>query len=253
MDITFSDFAVVLLLVFMEGLLSADNAIILAVLALPLPLTEQKKALRYGMWGAFVFRIISVALVAYLMEWIWVKMIGGMYLMYLGIKHFHEKIVRGEDAEHETRKEAKQIFGLSKFWSTVIAIELTDIVFSVDSIFVAVAMSPKMWVIVTGGILGIIAMRFVAGGFLKLLKKYPLLVDAAYAVVLWIGLKLFIEFLHNVNLIDWEIPHWFVYVMIGVMFCGAFLFNVRKERRKRKAEKLAEQIFSDADGDGITE
>ncbi|MBS4029273.1 MAG: hypothetical protein KGZ58_11650 [Ignavibacteriales bacterium] len=243
MDIQFGDLGVILLLVFMEGLLSADNAIVLAVLALPLPPEEQKKALKYGMFGAFFFRILAVVFVAYLMSWPWVKMIGGMYLMYLGIKHFHEKILLGEDAEHIKKTSAKQIFGLSQFWSTVIAIELTDIVFSVDSIFVAVAMSPKLSVIILGGVLGIIAMRFVAGGFLKLLKQYPLLVDAAYAVVLLIGTKLFIEFLHVEKLISWELPHWFVYVAIGVSFLSAFLFSVRKDRKKKKHEKLAEQIL----------
>jgi len=245
MDIQLQDLGVVFVLVFMEGLLSADNAIVLAVLALPLPLGEQKKALKYGMFGAVAFRIVSLVFISYLLQWPWVKMIGGMYLMYLGVKHFHEKILLGDDVEHLKKKNAKSIFGLSQFWSTVIAIELTDIVFSVDSIFVAVAMSTKLWVIITGGILGIISMRFVAGSFLSLLKRFPALVDAAYAVVFWIGLKLFIEFLHAKNLIQWEIAHWFFYTMIGVLFLASFIFNVRKERKQKKHEKLAEDMLSD--------
>lgn len=243
MDITLQDVGVIFLLIFMEGLLSADNAIVLAVLALPLPPEQQKKALKYGMIGAFVFRFIAVLLIAYLMKWPFIKMIGGMYLLYLGVKHFHEKLFIGKSVEHSERKTSKHIFGLSQFWSTVIAIELTDIVFSVDSIFVAVAMSPKMWVIVTGGVFGIITMRFVAGGFIKLLKKYPILVDAAYLIVFFIGLKLFIDFLHTEQLIGWEIPHWFLYVIIAVIFAGAFLFNIKKRRKKTKEEKLAEKIF----------
>ncbi len=315
--IQLQDIGVVLLLVFMEGLLSADNAIVLAVLALPLPQEDQKKALRYGMWGAFGFRIIAVLLAVQLLKTPWMKLFGGMYLAYLAIKHFHEKIMHGENIDHAAKKERKPLFGLSIFWSTVIAIELTDIVFSVDSILVAVAMSPKLWVIIIGGILGIIAMRFVAGGFLKLLKRYPLLVDAAYIVVLWIGITLIAEFLNpeeaavfvrhippsfqipdslhsrmefqkfdrmlmmkgemsiderqmlmnvsqdtayqeavmklyrrsQVELINWRIPKWLKFSVIGIVFLGAFLFNVRKERKK----KLTDELIKDLEGNSSLE
>ena len=75
-------------------------------------------------------------------------------------------------------------------------VELTDIVFAVDSILVAVAMSPKTWVIITGGILGIITMRLVIGQLLALVRRYPALVDGAFVIIAWVGLKLLIEYLH---------------------------------------------------------
>ena len=86
--------------------------------------------------------------------------------------------------------------GLTAFWATVVKVELTDIVFAVDSILVAVAMSPKIWVILTGGILGIVMMRLVIGQLLALVERYPPLVDGAFVIIAWVGIKLLIEYLH---------------------------------------------------------
>ena len=93
---------------------------------------------------------------------------------------------------------------VSAFWATVVKVELTDIVFAVDSILVAVAMSPKIWVIITGGILGIIAMRLVIGQLLALVRRYPALVDGAFIIIAWVGIKLLIEYLHNIGFVHFE-------------------------------------------------
>jgi len=205
----YSDLVTIGLLVLLEGLLSADNAIVLAVQVLPLPPDEQKKALRYGIIGAFVFRIIAVLLASYLINMPGVKIIGGIYLCWLALDHFRK---HGEDQTQRTPK-AKQFFGLSAFWSTVIAVELTDIVFSVDSILAAVALSNKQWVVVTGGIIGIITMRMVAGVFLQVIKKYPRLVDGAYIIVFLIGAKLFAEYFN-------------IHVSKIVLFASIFLIMI---------------------------
>src|SRR4051812_17910593 len=147
-----SDFVTIALLVALEGLLSADNAMVLAVLVLGLPKNDQKKALRYGIVGAFVFRSIAVLLAVYLIQLGWVKLAGAGYLLYLVYRHFAG---RGGGDDRRTPPPATAFLGLSPFWSTVVKVELTDIVFAIDSILVAVAMSPKIWVILTGGILGI--------------------------------------------------------------------------------------------------
>ena len=86
------------------------------------------------------------------------------------------------------------MLGLSAFWATVVKVELTDIVFAIDSILVAVAMSNKTWVILTGGILGIIAMRLVIGKLLALIQRYPALVDGAFVIIAWVGIKLLLEY-----------------------------------------------------------
>ncbi|HEX6973766.1 MAG TPA: hypothetical protein VF147_05155, partial [Vicinamibacterales bacterium] len=151
MDVHFTDFITIGLLVLLEGLLSADNALVLAILVLGLPRRDQRKALRYGIIGAFAFRILAILLAVHLMAFAWVKLIGSVYLLYLSYSHFFGG--QGGD-ERRAIKPATAWLGMSVFWSTVVRVELTDVVFAVDSILVAVAMSPKTWVVITGGILG---------------------------------------------------------------------------------------------------
>src|SRR6266581_6252620 len=165
-----SDLLTIALLVALEGLLSVDNAIVLAVLVLGLPKRQQRKALGYGLAGAFAFRGAATALAVYLIRLSWMKLGGAAYLLYLVFQHFSS----GESSQgRRTPPSARPWLGLSPFWATVVKVELTDIVFAIDSILVAVAMSPKTWVILTGGILGIIMMRLVIGKLLALVERYP--------------------------------------------------------------------------------
>jgi YkoY family integral membrane protein len=165
LDVQASDLVTVALLVALEGLLSADNAMVLAVLVLGLPKQEQRKALRYGIVGAFVFRVIAILLAVYLIQITWIMLIGAAYLLWLPWNHFTG---HGDAADRRKPKAAQGWLGMSAFWGTVAKVELTDIVFAIDSILVAVAMSNKTWVIITGGILGVVAMRLVIGQLLVL-------------------------------------------------------------------------------------
>jgi YkoY family integral membrane protein len=219
--VTPADFLTIAMLVALEGLLSADNAMVLAVLVLGLPKGQQKKALRYGILGAFGFRAIATLLAVYLIRLGWVKLIGAGYLMYLTFQHFS----RGGDAEQRrSPPKARAMFGLSAFWATVVKVEFTDIVFAVDSILVAVAMSSKTWVILTGGLLGIIMMRLVIGKLLAIVERYPPLVDGAFVIIGWVSIKLVVEYLHAGGHIGFEIPKWLSLGLIVVIFVAAFLY-----------------------------
>ena len=206
----YDDILVVITLVLLEGLLSADNALVLAILVRHLPSAQRKKALKYGIIGAFVFRLIAILLAAQLIRSTIFQLIGGIYLLYISIAHFVKNRVGTAKAKSEMG------YG---FWGTVIVVELTDIAFSVDSILAAVALSPKIWVIYTGGVLGIVAMRFVAGGFLKLLDRHPRLVAAAYLLVGWIGFKLCLEAFHH------PLPAWLFWGVMFILFGQSFLFS----------------------------
>lgn len=221
-----SDFVTIALLVALEGLLSADNAMVLAVLVLGLPKAQQKKALRYGILGAFFFRTVATLLAVYLIKVGWVKLLGAGYLMYLTYRHFGSGHTT---EERRANKPAQPSFGLSAFWATVVKVELTDIVFAIDSILVAVAMSPKTWVVVTGGLLGIIAMRLVIGKLLSLVERYPPLVDGAFIIIGWVAIKLLVEYLRTEGFIHYEIPKAFSLGLIVVIFLASYLYAVRKE------------------------
>jgi predicted tellurium resistance membrane protein TerC len=146
--------------------------------------------------------------------------------MYLSWKHFF-----GPTGHEETRraiKPAKPILGLSAFWATVVKVELTDLVFAVDSILVAVAMSPKLWVIITGGILGIIMMRLVIGQLLALVRRYPALVDGAFIIIAWVAVKLLVEYLHDIGYVEFEIDKWLSFGLITLIFVISYIYARRQ-------------------------
>ncbi|MFN7917055.1 MAG: hypothetical protein U0Q55_17050 [Vicinamibacterales bacterium] len=240
-----SDLVTVALLVALEGLLSADNAMVLAVLVLGLPRKEQQKALRYGILGAFAFRSIATLLAVYLISLSWVKLAGAAYLLYLVFQHFSQG---GGAEERQTPPKATSMLGLSPFWATVVKVELTDIVFAIDSILVAVAMSNKIWVILAGGILGIIMMRLVIGQLLAIVQRYPPLVDGAFVIIAWVGLKLVVEYLHAIGYIHWEIPKWLSLGLIVVIFGVALMYARRQERTAlTRSERRANELLNEPD------
>jgi YkoY family integral membrane protein len=221
MDVQAADFVTIALLVVLEGLLSADNALVLAILVLGLPKHQQRQALRYGILGAFFFRILAILLAVQLIQFGWVKLIGAAYLLWLAYSHFFG---RHEGGDRRTIKPATGMFGLSAFWATVVKVELTDIVFAVDSILIAVAMSPKTWVIITGGVLGIIAMRLVIGQLLRIVRRYPALVDAAFIIIGWVAIKLLIEYLNGEGYIAFHISKWASMGLIVAIFSVAYFY-----------------------------
>jgi YkoY family integral membrane protein len=244
-DVQLSDLLTVGLLVILEGLLSADNALVLAVLVLGLPREQQRKALRYGILGAFGFRILATVFAVHMIRLWWVKLAGAAYLLYLPYKHFAHG---GTAEERRTPRPANAWPGLTAFWTTVVKVELTDIVFAVDSILVAVAMSPKLWVIITGGILGIVAMRLLIGQLLVVVQRYPALVDGAFVIIAWVGIKLLVEFLHQIHWIPFEVPKWLSLGFIVVIFAVAF-FYARKQGPAMfpRADDAATELLKGAD------
>ena len=149
------------------------------------------------------------------------RLAGGLYLLYLTYSHFfsHE---HGEGRRQAPK--AKGMLGLSPFWATVVRVEAINLAFSIDSILVAVAMSPKLWVVVAGGIMGIVAMRLVVGQLIGLVQRYPALVDGAFVIIAWVGLKLCWEYLHDAGYVHLEIPQWFsLTVIVAHLRCGVRL------------------------------
>ena len=226
-DLQFADFITIGILVVLEGLLSADNALVMAIMVLGLPHADHRKALRYGLIGGFAFRIIATVLAASLIRVVWIKLAGGLYLAYLTWGHFGG---RAEGQRHEVPR-ALPAFGLSAFWATVIRVEMVNLAFSIDSILVAVAVSPKIQVIIAGGLLGIVAMRLVAGQLIDLIRRYPAIVDGAFIIIGWVAIKLVAEYAHDVHWVTFVIPKSLSIGLIVVIFVTSYAYARRQGHR----------------------
>lgn len=188
---------IILNLIVIESLLSVDNAAVLATMVMDLPKEQRNKALKYGIIGAYVFRGLALLLAAWLTKIWWLKPIGGLYLVYLGLNYFRSKLTPQKEDDALNKKENwfyRNTIGMfGTFWATVALVEVMDLAFSIDNVFAAVAFTDNIWLICIGVFIGILAMRFVAQGFVKLMEKYPFLETAAFVVILILGVKLSIS------------------------------------------------------------
>ncbi|WP_226582661.1 TerC family protein [Halobacillus litoralis] len=243
-----------LILIGLEGLLSADNALVLAVIAKHLPEDEKKRAINYGIIGAFIFRFGALFAISFIANVWQVQAIGAAYLIYLGFKNILGK------SEDESDEQGEKTSGKG-FWPTVLKIGAADLVFAIDSILAAVALalalpnSPlpefggmdggKFIVVIIAGIAGLILIKFAATWFVKLLETRPSLETTAYLIVAWVGVKLAVITLSHkeVGVLDehfahglaWTIIFWTVLLSIAVG--GWFLSgrNSTKDSYNKKA------------------
>ena len=239
---------ILLVLVVMEGILAADNACVIAVMVKHLSEEKRKKALFYGLGGAFIFRAASLFIISLLIDMWQIQAIGATYLIFLSANHLLKKYTAKESA---TDCEAKA--SNSGLWMTVFKVEVADIAFAADSILAAVALamtlpatglptiggldSGKFAVIFAGGFIGVVMMRFAAQWFCELLVKRPGLETAAFAIVGWVGVKLAIYTLGHpdINILPsafahgavWKISFWVVF--IGICAAGWVLSEDKAE------------------------
>ena len=190
---------ILLNLILIESLLSVDNAAVLATMVMDLPKEKRDKALKYGIIGAYVFRGICLVSASYLIKVIWLKAVGGIYLMYLTYSYFKSK--NTETKEDDTLNKSENWFYkrtvgmMGTFWSTVALVEVMDLAFSIDNVFAAVAFTKNIYLIMIGVFIGILAMRFVAQSFVNLIEKFPFLEGTAFIVIGVLGVKLLVSFI----------------------------------------------------------
>ena len=254
---------VLVVLVFLEGLLAADNAVVMAVMVKHLPPEQRKKALFYGLLGAFIFRFISLFLISIIAHFWWIQALGAIYLLYMSIKNlisfFNEKDHQKEDGtdDHHYDESGEEIKKKKKaFWGTVLKVEFADIAFAIDSMLAALAIAVTLptvgihfggmdlgqfAVMFLGGMLGVIIMRFAATWVVNLLNKYPGLEGAAFAIVGWVGIKLVIMVLAHpdIKILPEHFPHsvlWqsiFWTVMIALVIIGG-LTSVKNNKKEHQ-------------------
>lgn len=203
---------IILQLIFLEGILSIDNAAVLGALVTPLPSDQEvpwpgflrkvghalrpllgfqrMAALRVGLLGAYVGRGIMLFLASFIISNPWLKLIGAAYLIRLA---FDSLGAHGGEGGEEQEGETGSRIKLQSFWGTVLTVELMDLAFSLDNVVAAVSLSDKLWVVMIGVAIGILTMRFAAGAFSYFVQREPILKTAAYILVLNIGIELLLD------------------------------------------------------------
>jgi YkoY family integral membrane protein len=184
---------VILNLILIESLLSVDNAAVLATMVRDLPKTQRKKALRIGIILAYIFRGSCLLFASILMKISWLKLLGGGYLLYIFINFFYKKLKK-ELAIEEPKTTGRKVRFLSPFMSTVLMVEIMDLTFSIDNVFAAVAFTDNIVLVCIGVFIGIIAMRIVAGYFVRLMEMFPFLDTLAFVIIGMLGIKLCLSF-----------------------------------------------------------
>ena len=212
-------FIIILQLIFLEGILSIDNAAVIGALVSPLPDrkpvewprglkrlgdwlqpllgSQRTAALRVGLLGAYLGRGLMLLLTSFLIHNSWIKLVGAAYLIHLAFDSLED--MSGAGSEEDT--DVKPI-KVQTFWATVLTVELMDLIFSIDNVVAAVSLSNKLWVVMVGVAIGILTMRFAAGAFSYAVEREPILRQAAYVLVLNIGVELVLEQVWHVEISD---------------------------------------------------
>lgn len=207
---------IVLQLIFLEGILSIDNAAVLGAMVAPLPENkpvpwprvlrplghlvdpvlgpQRQAALKVGLLGAYVGRGLMLVMASFVIHNPWLQFLGALYLIKIAVEHL------GSFHQWETNPGALSVDvnGPARgFWMLVLMVELMDLAFSLDNVVVAVTLSRHLYVVMLGVALGIMTMRFAAGIFTHLIDREPVLATGAYILVLNIGVEFLLsEFLH---------------------------------------------------------
>lgn len=199
-----------LILVALEAVLSADNAIALAAIAQGLKTPEeQRKALNIGLIAAYVLRITLIFTATWVINFWQVELLGALYLLWLVFRYF----TSSEDDKGHSRN-----LEFASLWQAIPMIAVTDLAFSLDSVTTAIAVAEDIWLIVIGGTIGVITLRFLAGLFIRWLDEFSHLEDAGFVTVGFVGVQLLLKAVYP----SFVVPEWIMISAILAMFVWGF-------------------------------
>ena len=220
-------FIVLSILVFLEAVLSADNAIALAAIAQGLEDKKlERQALNIGLVFAYILRITLLLTATWVQKFWQFELLGAAYLLWLVFQHFSSQ--EDENNHHHGPR-------FKSLWQAIPVIAFTDLAFSLDSVTTAIAVSQETWLVITGTTIGIITLRFMAGLFIRWLDEYENLADAGYITVAFVGLRLLLKVIND----DLVPPEWLVVTAIGMILAWGFSKRTVVElvpEEKEKAE-----------------
>ncbi|MGF1936764.1 MAG: TerC family protein [Nostoc sp. ChiQUE02] len=216
---------VLLILVFLEAVLSADNAIALAAIAQGLEDKElERKALNFGLVVAYVLRITLILTATWVQQFWQFELLGAAYLLWLVFQHFTSQ--QSEDDHHHGPR-------FNSLLQAIPVIAFTDLAFSLDSVTTAIAVSQEKWLVLTGATIGIITLRFMAGLFIRWLDEYENLEDAGYITVALVGLRLLLKVVND----DLVPPEWIMIAAIFLILGWGFSKRIGTELPQVEPEK----------------
>jgi YkoY family integral membrane protein len=216
---------VLLVLIMLEAVLSADNAIALASIAQGLPNPQsQRRALNVGLVIAYALRVLLILTASFILKYWQFELAGALYLLWLVGNYF----LSPEDEGHH-----HQGLEFSSFWQAIPIIAVTDLAFSLDSVTTAIAIADDLWLILIGGAIGVITLRFLAELFIRWLDVFTHLKDAGFVTVGLVGLRLLIRVI-NPALVP---PEWLMISVIGLLFAWGF-----SKRQQAMAELGGEPV-----------
>ncbi len=208
---------VLLILILLEAVLSADNAIALAAIAQGLEDKElERKALNVGLVVAYVLRITLILTATWVQKFWQFNLLGAAYLLWLVFQHFTSE--EGEDNQHHGPR-------FNSLLQAIPVIAFTDLAFSLDSVTTAIAVSQEKWLVLTGATIGIITLRYMAGLFIKWLDEYLYLEDAGYITVALVGLRLLLKVVND----SFVPPEWVMIGAIALIFAWGFSQRITPE------------------------
>ncbi|MFZ5880058.1 MAG: TerC family protein [Chloroflexota bacterium] len=210
---------IILQLIFLEGILSIDNAAVIGALVSPLPadkpvpwpkalkrlgdwlhplLGDQRMAaLRVGLLGAYLGRGLMLFLASFLIHNSWIKLFGALYLIHLAFDNLQDRSGGGGEDDDNIKP-----IKVQSFWTTVLTVETMDLIFSIDNVVAAVSLSNKVWVVMLGVAIGILTMRYAATIFSYAVEREPILQQAAYILVLNIGVEMVLDQVWHIEISD---------------------------------------------------
>lgn len=198
-------------LIALEAVLSADNAIALAALAQGLDNpTLQRRALNLGLVAALILRIILILTATWVIGYWQFELMGAAYLLWLVFEYFTSQDGDDQHPHHGPR--------FTNLWQAIPLIAFTDLAFSLDSVTTAIALSQDRWLVILGGVIGVLTLRFMAGLFIRWLDEFVHLEDAGFITVGFVGVRLLLK-VFNDNLVP---PQWLMVVLIALVFTWGF-------------------------------
>ena len=232
-QVGFDAVVVILILMALEAVLSADNAIALASLVQGLEDIElERRALNFGIAAAFVMRMLLIFTATWVIQFWQFELLGAVYLLWLAIEYFLSD--DSQDHHHHGPR-------FTSLWQAIPMIAFTDLAFSLDSVTTAIALSDQRWLVITGGVMGIILLRFMAELFIRWLSEYTYLQDAGYLTVAVVGLRLLLKVINDA-LVP---PQWVMVTVIAAIFVWGFskrISRISQEATEPVREPVSELL-----------